>query len=293
MSEETELSLDAQELATPVDDVSSEYGSVEDHDFSETEASLDTEIELEPEVKDIPSEDEPKDFTLRIGEEELAPDEDELIDGQPAPDWVKHLRKDFKTIQRENKELRKQLEQQDMSGELIAPAVAPEKPTLDGCDYDDARFEKELADWYEKKSHAENAEKQKIQQQHEYQQRFNQRLEAHKQRAAKLPVKDYQEAEDIVRSELPDIQKELIIHCADEGSELIAYGLGKSKAIRQRIIAETDPLRAAYLLGQISQQVKLAPKPKKNISPEPEVKGGAANAKSDEFSRLCPGAKIE
>lgn len=295
MPEETELSLDAQGLTDPVDHVSVEYESVEEHEPSETEASLNSETELNPLDKDIPLEDEPKDFTLKIGEEELEPETDELIDGKPAPDWVKHLRKDFKTIQRENKELRKQLEQQPTGdgAELPANLTLPEKPTLETCDFDDARFEKELANWYEKKSHTENAEKQKIQQQQEYQQRFNQRLEAHKQRAAKLPVKDYQEAEEIVRSELPDIQKELIIHCADEGSELLAYGLGKSKAIRQRIIAEKDPLRAAYLLGQISQQVKLAPKPKKNISPEPEVKGGAANAKSDEFSRLCPGAKIE
>ncbi len=118
-------------------------------------------------------------------------------------------------------------------------------------------------------------------------------FEAHKQRAAKLPVKDYQEMEAIVLSELPPIQQEIIIHCADEGSELLAYGLGKSQQLRQRVAAETDPIRAAFLLGQISKQVSLAPKPKKAIKPEPEVRGGGADAKQDEFNKLCPGAKIE
>ncbi len=104
---------------------------------------------------------------------------------------------------------------------------------------------------------------------------------------------NYQEMEAIVLSELPPIQQEIIIHCADEGSELLAYGLGKSQQLRQRVAAETDPIRAAFLLGQISKQVSLAPKPKKAIKPEPEVRGGGADAKQDEFNKLCPGAKIE
>lgn len=67
----------------------------------------------------------------------------------------------------------------------------------------------------------------------------------------------------------------------------------KSQQLRQRVAAETDPIRAAFLLGQISKQVSLAPKPKKAIKPEPEVRGGGADAKQDEFNKLCPGAKIE
>ncbi len=99
--------------------------------------------------------------------------------------------------------------------------------------------------------------------------------------------------EEVVRSEVPVLQQEILIHAADEGTELIAYALGKNKALRQRLTAENDPIRAAFLLGQISQKVKLAPKPKKTPKPEPELKGGAGNVKSDEFNKLCPGAIIE
>jgi len=106
-------------------------------------------------------------------------------------------------------------------------------------------------------------------------------------------VKDYQEMEEIVRAEVPNLHKEILIHCADEGSELIAYGLGKSQQLRQRVAAETDPIRAAFLLGQISKQVSLAPKPKKAIKPEPEVRGGGADAQQDGFNKFCPGAIIE
>lgn len=94
----------------------------------------------------------------------------------------------------------------------------------------------------------------KLRQQQEYQQRFQQRVEAHKQRAAKLPVKDYQEMEAIVLSELPPIQQEIIIHCADEGSELLAYGLGKSQQLRQRVAAETDQFAQHSSWGRLANR---------------------------------------
>ncbi|EER0376374.1 phage capsid protein, partial [Escherichia coli] len=244
------------------------------------------------------TEETPEDYALRIGDEEiqLNADDNDHIDGQPAPQWVKDLRKGFKETQKENRELRRQLEEalaKHAEHQQPQPDAIPPKPTLESCDYDEQAFEQALTDWHEKKGRVEQQQQQKLRQQQEYQQRFQQRVEAHKQRAAKLPVKDYQEMEAIVLSELPPIQQEIIIHCADEGSELLAYGLGKSQQLRQRVAAETDPIRAAFLLGQISKQVSLAPKPKKAIKPEPEVRGGGADAKQDEFNKLCPGAKIE
>lgn len=127
-------------------------------------------------------------------------------------------------------------------------------------------MKKALTDWHEKKSHVEQKKQAQQRQQQEIQERFIQRLKSHQQRAAKLPVKDYTEMEEVVRSEVPILQQEILIHAADEGTELIAYALGKNKELRQQLIAENDPIRAAFLLGQISQKVKLAPKPKKHLS---------------------------
>ncbi|BEM92705.1 hypothetical protein SME53J_21440 [Serratia marcescens] len=257
----------------------------------------------EPEQKEKKAESEqpeeqPEDYSLQIGDEEISlnPEEDDHIDGQPAPQWVKELRKGFKETQKENRELRRQLEQiQSKPAEAQQPQsdVIPPKPTLESCEYDEAAFEQAMTDWHEKKGRAEQVKQQQQRQQQELQQRLTERLTKHQERAAKLPVKDYREMEDIVRQEIPVIQQEILIHAADEGSELVAYALGKNQQLRQRVAAETDPIRAAFLLGQISQQVKLAPKPKKAIKPEPEVRGGGADAKQDDFNKLCPGAKIE
>ncbi len=294
---ESELIIDGQVI-----DLSEKREEAEEV-ITEAKENPEDKSQEEPEQKEKKAESEqpeeqPEDYSLQIGDEEISlnPEEDDHIDGQPAPQWVKELRKGFKETQKENRELRRQLEQiQSKPAEAQQPQsdVIPPKPTLESCEYDEAAFEQAMTDWHEKKGRAEQIQQQQQRQQQESQQRFQQRVESHKQRAAKLPVKDYQEMEEIVRSEVPDLHKEIIIHCADEGSELIAYGLGKSQQLRQRVAAETDPIRAAFLLGQISQQVKLAPKPKKAIKPEPEVRGGGADAKQDEFNKLCPGAKIE
>ncbi|MGS4233821.1 phage capsid protein [Serratia marcescens] len=294
---ESELIIDGQVI-----DLSEKQEKAEEV-ITEAKENPENKSQEEPEQKEKKAESEqpeeqPEDYSLQIGDEEISlnPEEDDHIDGQPAPQWVKELRKGFKETQKENRELRRQLEQiQSKPAEAQQPQsdVIPPKPTLESCEYDEAAFEQAMTDWHEKKGRAEQVKQQQQRQQQELQQRLTQRLTKHQERAAKLPVKDYREMEDIVRQEIPVIQQEILIHAADEGSELVAYALGKNQQLRQRVAAETDPIRAAFLLGQISQQVKLAPKPKKAIKPEPEVRGGGADAKQDDFNKLCPGAKIE
>lgn len=291
---ESELIIDGQVI-----DLSEKQESAEEvtTEQPQTEEKV-QESEAKAEAESEQAEEQPEEYSLRVGDEEipLTEEDDDHVDGQPAPQWVKELRKGFKETQKENRELRRQLEEiQSKPVEVQQPQsdVIPPKPTLESCEYDETAFEQAMTDWHEKKSRAEQQKQQQERQQQENIQKFQQRLQKHQERATKLPVKDYRETEEIVRRELPVIQQEILIHAADEGSELIAYALGKNPQLRQRVAAETDPIRAAFLLGQISKQVSLAPKPKKAIKPEPEVRGGGADAKQDDFNKLCPGAKIE
>lgn len=292
---ESELIIDGQVIDLSEKQESTEEVTTEQQQPEEKVQASAEEVETDGEQ----TEEQTDEYSLRVGDEEisLAEEDDDHVDGQPAPQWVKDLRKNNREKDKELRELRRQLEQVQSRPAEQQPQqqadVIPLKPTLESCEYDEEAYEAALTDWHEKKGRAEQSKQQQQRQQQEYQQRFQQRVEAHKQRAANLPVKDYQEMEEIVRAEVPDLHKEILIHCADEGSELIAYGLGKSQQLRQRVAAETDPIRAAFLLGQISKQVSLAPKPKKAIKPEPEVRGGGADAKQDDFNKLCPGATIE
>ena len=294
---ESELIIDGQVIDLSEKQESAEEITTEQQEQPEKKDQAETEKEVATESEQ--AEEQPDEYSLRIGDEEiqLTEEDDDHVDGQPAPQWVKDLRKNNREKEKELRELRRELEQVKSKPAEQQPLqqvdVIPPKPTLESCDYDEVAFEQAVTDWHEKKSRAEQSKQQQQRQQQEYQQRFQQRVEAHQKRASTLPVKDYQQMEEIVRAEVPDLHKEILIHCADEGSELIAYGLGKSQQLRQRVAAETDPLRAAFLLGQISKQVSLAPKAKKAIKPEPEVRGGGADAKQDDFNKKCPGAIIE
>ncbi|AFJ47267.1 hypothetical protein [Shimwellia blattae] len=293
---ESELIIDGQVIDLSEKQESAEEVTTEQQEQPEKKDQADTEQEVTAESEQ--AEEQQDEYSLRIGDEEipLTEEDDEHVDGQPAPQWVKDLRKNNREKDKELRELRRQLEEiQSKPAEVQQPQsdALPPKPTLESCDYDEAAFEQAVTDWHEKKSRADQQKQQQERQQQENIQKFQQRLQKHQERATKLPVKDYRETEEIVRRELPVIQQEILIHAADEGSELIAYALGKNPQLRQRVAAETDPIRAAFLLGQISKQVSLAPKPKKAIKPEPEVRGGGADAKQDDFNKLCPGAKIE
>ncbi|MDN0127411.1 phage capsid protein [Yersinia massiliensis] len=292
---ESELIINGQviDLSEKQEAASEVTTNQQNHEEEVQEATEKVETESEQ------PEEQPEEYSLLVGDEEipLTEEDDDHVDGQPAPQWVRELRKGFKDTQKENRELRRQLEEiQTKPAEQQQPQqsdVVPTKPTLESCDYDEQAFDAALTDWHEKKGRAEQGKQQQERQQQENLQRFNQRLEKHNERATKLPVKDYRETEEIVRNELPIAQQQILIHAADEGSELIAYALGKNQKLRQRVAAETDPIRAAFLLGQISKQVSLAPKAKKSIKPEPEIRGGGADAKQDDFNKSCPGAIIE
>lgn len=292
---ESELIIDGQVIDLSEKQESAEEVTTEQPKPEEKVQESEEKVETESEQ----AEEQPEEYSLRVGDEEipLTEEDDDHVDGQPAPQWVKDLRKNNREKDKELRELRRQLEQLQSRPAEQQPQqqtdVIPPKPTLESCEYDEAAFEQAMTDWHEKKSRAEQQKQQQERQQQENIQKFQQRLQKHQERATKLPVKDYRETEEIVRRELPVIQQEILIHAADEGSELIAYALGKNPQLRQRVAAETDPIRAAFLLGQISKQVSLAPKPKKAIKPEPEVRGGGADAKQDDFNKKCPGAIIE
>lgn len=294
---ESELIIDGQVIDMSEKQETAEEAAAQQQKPEEESKGSEAKAETESEQ----AEEQLEEYSLRVGDEEipLTEEDDDHVDGQPAPQWVKDLRKNNREKDKELRELKRQLEEiQSKPAEVQQPQsdVIPPMPKFEDFyseDEPEEAFEKAVADWHENKSRAEQSKQQQQRQQQEYQQRFQQRVEAHQQRAAKLPVKDYKEMESIVLSELKPIQQEIIIHAADEGSELIAYALGKNPQLRQRVAAETDPIRAAFLLGQISKQVSLAPKPKKAITPEPEVRGGGADAKQDNFNKLCPGAIIE
>ena len=143
---------------------------------AETEELLNATPEAPTGEPEQQTEDAAEEVVISIKGESPAPEEEE----KQAPEWVKNLRKSYRELQREKRELEEKLK-------MVLPApennpVDPgKKPTLEACDYDSDKFENELANWFERRRQADDAiAKQRSKQQAE-QESWQKKLEGYNQ----------------------------------------------------------------------------------------------------------------
>ena len=130
---------------------------------------------------DDQNEDDEDEVIVSIGEEAPPPDEH-----AQAPGWVKELRKANREKEKRIRELEAKLTQ---TSEKKPVALGP-KPKLEDYEYDADRFETALADWFERKRHAD-AEAQKAQQAEQAQQQaWQEKLAGYGKAKAELKVRD-------------------------------------------------------------------------------------------------------
>lgn len=236
----------------------------------------DSEITTEPEVIEVqqpeaaPAEPEQQtevqqeEDVVTIAGESPAPEEEE----KQAPEWVRNLRKSYRELQREKRELEEKLKAVSPATEQ-GPVVLGRKPTLEGCDYDSDKFESELADWFERKRQADEAEaKQRAKQQAE-QESWQKKLETYTQSKTGLKVSDFQDAEDTVLETLNVTQQGIILQGAQNPAVLV-YALGKNPNKAKELAGITDPVQFAFAVAKLETQLsvtkKQAPPPEKRIN---------------------------
>lgn len=236
----------------------------------------DSEITTEPEVIEVqqpeaaPAEPEQQteeateEVVVTIAGESPAPEEEE----KQAPEWVRNLRKSYRELQREKRELEEKLKAVSPATEQ-SPVVLGRKPTLEGCDYDSDKFESELADWFERKRQADEAEaKQRARQQAE-QESWQKKLETYTQSKTGLKVSDFQDAEETVLETLSVTQQGIILQGAQNPAVLV-YALGKNPNKAKELAGITDPVQFAFAVAKLETQLsvtkKQAPPPEKRIN---------------------------
>jgi hypothetical protein len=95
-------------------------------------------------------EGESDEVIVSIGEEAPPPEEH-----TQAPEWVRELRKTNRELQRQNRELQGKLKSTAQTE--TKPVVLGKKPSLEEHDYDAEKFEVAMADWFERKRQADDA----------------------------------------------------------------------------------------------------------------------------------------
>ncbi|MBU6429788.1 MAG: hypothetical protein KGR26_12310, partial [Cyanobacteria bacterium REEB65] len=150
-----------------------------------------------------------------------APGDDD--DGK-APEWVRDLRKSNREKDRRIRQLEQEVASSKPAPDAIAVGV---KPTLEGCNFDGARFETELEAWHERKRQADEQQAQARLAQQAQQEAWNSQLQAYETAKRGLKVRDFESAEDLVKDTLSLAQQGILISGAEK-PELLVYALGKN-----------------------------------------------------------------
>lgn len=212
--------------------------------------------------------DDEEELIISIGGEAPAPKDVDDFNGQPAPDWVKQMRK-------ENRELKRQLKtapstQQEQAKQEI---ILGKKPTLEDHDYDAEVYEQALDSWYDKKREYDQQEQARKAEQENVQKQWETVISDFEQKKVNLKVSDFDEAEDTIKESLSVVQQGILLQGA-ENSARVVYALGKNPKRLQEIASITDPVKFAFALAKLETQMK-DNRRKAETSPEKGIRGSA------------------
>ena len=210
-------------------------------------------------------------MVVTIGDE--APPEEQ--DDKAAPAWVKDLRKAQRELQKENRELKAQIQQAAPKPKV---QEVGKKPTLEDCDYDGDKFEQELTAWHDRKRSAEQAAKQQEDEQKAQQEAWNGRLESYKAAKSALKVKGFEDAEEVVASLFSEVQRAIIIDASDNPA-LVTFALGKNPDKAKELAAITSHTKFLREISRLEdtklkvQNRKAPPAPERTVSGTGKISG--------------------
>lgn len=214
------------------------------------------------------------------GQEKASVDEDEVVISigeeppppkeEPAPVWVKELRKSHRELQRQNRDLQAKLAATQQTAQP-APVVLGKKPTLEDADYDPEKYETALANWFERKRKADEAEARAKAAQQAQANEWRAKLEGYSKAKAALKVQDYEDAEAVVTEALDITQQGILIQGAENPSYVV-YALGKNPKKAKELAGIKDPIQFAFAVAKLEGQLKVSNR-KPSSAPEKPVSG--------------------
>jgi hypothetical protein len=212
---------------------------------------------------------------VTIGDETPPAANDDEIEGKPAPQWVKELRKS----DREKAKRIRELEQQVAAGKQAAQPQrieVGEKPTLESCDYDAEAYGEKLVAWNERKKQVEAQAAKEREEQEAASAAWQKKLDAYRTAGAALKVQDFDGAEHVVRETMSQTQQAVIVSGADK-PELVVYALGSNPAKAKELASIKDPVKFAFAVAKLEAQLKVQPR-KAPPAPERQVRGTAGGS---------------
>jgi hypothetical protein len=216
------------------------------------------------------SEDESDEVIVSIGEEAPPPEEQ-----TQAPEWVRELRKTNRELQRQNRELQSKL--QSTAQTETKPVVLGKKPTLEDHDYDADKFEVALADWFDRKRQADEAQAKQEAEVMTQQKAWQAKLDNYGKAKAELRVKDFEDAEATAQELFNVTQQGIVLQGADNPA-LVIYAIGKNPKKAKELSEIQDPVKFAFAVAKLEKELKVtnrkaAPPPERIVSGTGRVSG--------------------
>ena len=207
---------------------------------------------------------------VSIGEEAPPPEEQ-----THAPEWVRELRKTNRELQRQNRELQGKL--QSTAQTETKPVVLGKKPSLEEHDYDADKFEAALADWFERKRKADEAQAAQEAEVMNQQKAWQAKLDGYGKAKAELRVKDFEDAEAVAQELFNITQQGVVLQGADNPA-LVIYALGKNPKKAKELSDIKDPVKFAFAVAKLEKELKVtnrkaAPPPERIVSGTGRVSG--------------------
>lgn len=180
----------------------------------------------------------------------------------------------IKQLRQELRETKKQLHERDKTTQ---PKIeVGEKPTLESCEYDEDKFEAELDAWKERKIKAEAQEQDAERESQARAERDQKAFISYRTRAATLPVKDFEQAEQAVINTLPELHSRALLHYTKDPAKLV-YALHQNPRKMEQIAQETDVIKAILMMNELEGKMKVTTR-KKPPTPESEsIQHGSAS----------------
>ena len=215
-------------------------------------------------------EGESDEVIVSIGEEAPPPEEH-----TQAPEWVRELRKTNRELQRQNRELQGKLKSTAQTE--TNPVVLGKKPSLEEHDYDAEKFEAAMADWFERKRKADDANAKQEAEVMTQQKAWQSKLDGYGKAKAELRVKDYEDAEAVAQEVFNVTQQGIVLQGADNPA-LVIYALGKNPKKAKELSDIKDPLKFAFAVAKLEKELKVtnrkaAPPPERIVSGTGRVSG--------------------
>lgn len=247
------------------------------NDMTELKDEEIVDEEVEEEILDEEKEGEENEAEIehQEGDEEKEgiDDEVEVTIGDEKPEEVKDssVIKDFRKRERENARRIRELEDKLKEVEAPKEIESSPEPTLEDADidYDPQKYKTRLLAWNEEQRAIEDKKKQKLAQEEEGRKAWNEKLETYEKAKKELKVKDFEDAEEEMKSLFSVAQRGIIIDVTDNPA-LIIYALRKYSVKAKELASITHLPKFAAMIGKLEEKLKVtqkkAPPPEKVIS---------------------------